>query len=136
MNKCSLKDNYPLPKMEHILQRVVGEINISMMDGFSGSNQVATHLDDRHKTTFTTPWGAFVYDKMPFGLVNVGETFQREMDIEFVGENDIFIVIYLDDMTVFSKTNEDHIKQLIQTFVMCRKFGLSLNPKNSHFYMK
>jgi hypothetical protein len=58
------------------------------------------------------------------------------MDIEFVGEKDTFIVIYLDDMTVFSKTNEDDIKHLRQTFVKCRKFGLSLNPKKSHFSMK
>jgi hypothetical protein len=45
-----LKDNYPLPKMDHILQKVVGENRISMMDGFSGYNQVDIHLDDREKT--------------------------------------------------------------------------------------
>jgi hypothetical protein len=124
LNKCSLKDNYPLPKMDHILQKVVGATRISMMDGFSGYNQVAMHLDDREKTTFTTPWGTFMYDKMPFGLINVGATFQREMDIAFVGEKDKFIVIYLDDMTIFSKSDEDHIKHLRQTFIKCRKFGL------------
>jgi hypothetical protein len=57
-----------------------------------------------------------MYDKIPFGLINAGETFQREMDIEFVGEKDRFIVIYLDDMTVFSKSDEDHIKHLRQNF--------------------
>jgi hypothetical protein len=136
LNKCSLKYNYPLPKMDHILQKVVGENMISMMDGFSGYNQVAMHLDDREKTTFTTPWGTFMYDKMPFGLINAGENFQRAMDIAFVGERDKFIVIYLDDMTVFSKTDEDHIKHLRKTFVKCRKFGLSLNPKKSYFSME
>jgi hypothetical protein len=45
------------------------------MDGFSGYNQVTMHLDDREKTTFTTPWGNFMYDKMNFGLINAGETF-------------------------------------------------------------
>jgi hypothetical protein len=115
---------------------VVGENRISMMDGFSGYNQVEMHLDDREKTTFTTPWGTFMYDKMPFGLINAGENFQRAMDIDFVGERDKFIIIYLDDMTVFSKIDEDHIKHLRNTFVKCRKFGLSLNPKKSYFSMK
>ena len=55
LNKASLKDNYPLPKMDYILQKVVGSIRISMMDGFSGYNQVAVHPDDQKKTSFTTP---------------------------------------------------------------------------------
>ena len=83
LNQVSLKDNYPLPKMDHILQRVVGSQRMSMLDGFSGYNQVVVHLDDHEKTTFTTPWGTFMYAKMPFGLMNVGATFQRVMDIAF-----------------------------------------------------
>ena len=71
----SLKDNYPLPKMDHILQRVVGSQRMSMLDDFSGYNQVALHPDDQEKTTFTTHWGTFMYAKMPFGLINVGATF-------------------------------------------------------------
>jgi hypothetical protein len=135
LNKCTLKGNYPLPKMDHILQKVVGANRISMMNGFSGYNQVAMHPDDREKTTFKTTLGTFMYDKMPFGLINAGATFQRAMDIAFVVEKDRLIVIYLDDMTVFSKTNEDHIKHIRQTFVKCRKFGLTLNPKKSYFVM-
>jgi hypothetical protein len=61
--------------MDHILQKVVGENMISMMDGFSGYNQVAIYLDNKEKTTFTTPWGNLMYDKMPFGLINAGENF-------------------------------------------------------------
>jgi hypothetical protein len=88
------------------------------------------------KTSFTTPWGTFMYDKMPFGIINAGATFQRAMDISFVGEKDKFIVIYLDDMTIFSKSDQDHLKHLRQTFTKCIKFGLSLNPKKSFFSMK
>ena len=55
------------------------------------------------------------------------------MDIAFVGEKDKFVVIYLDDITVFSKSDDEHLKHLRQTFQKCRKFGLSLNPKKSHF---
>ena len=70
LNRSSLKDNYPLPKIEQILQKVVGAKRISMIDGFSGYNQISMHPDDKEKTTFTTPWGTFMYDKMPFGLMN------------------------------------------------------------------
>ena len=90
LNRASLKDNYPLPKMDHILQRVVGASRMSMMDGFSGYNQVAVLSEDQKKTTFTTPWGTFMYARMPFGLINAGATFQRAMDIAFVGEQDKF----------------------------------------------
>jgi ribonuclease HI len=136
LNKSSLKDNYPLPNMDHVLEKVVGATRMSMIDGFSGSNQIAVCESDKEKTAFTTPWGTFMYDKMPFGLMNAGATFQRAMDIAFVGERDKFVVIYLDDLTVFSKSDEDHIIHLKQTFEKCRKYGLSLNPKKSHFAMQ
>jgi hypothetical protein len=106
-----------------------------MMDGFSGYNQIVVHKDDRDKTTFITPWGTFMYDKMPFGLMNVGATFQREMDIAFADEKDEFIVIYLDDMTFFSKSYQLHQEHLKHCFLKCRKYGLSLNPKKSYFSM-
>jgi len=64
LNKVSLKDNYPLPKMDHVLQKVVGAERLSILDGFSGYNQVVAHTDDQDKTTFTTPWGTFKYVKI------------------------------------------------------------------------
>ena len=106
LNKVSLKDNYPLPKMDHILQRVVGASIISLLDGFSGFNQILMHPDDQDKTAFTTPWGTFKYMKMPFGLKNVGATFERAMDISFAKEIHDFLVIYLDDLTTFSKSDQ------------------------------
>ena len=75
LNKASLKDNYPLPKMEQILQNIVGSQRMSMLDGFLGYNQIRVHPNDQEKTTFTTPWGTFMYAKMPFGLMNAGATF-------------------------------------------------------------
>ena len=99
LNKSSLKYNYPFPKIERVLKQVVGAQRMSMVDGFHGYNQIAMHQDDREKTAFTTHWGTFMYDKMPFGLMNVGATFQRAMDIALIGENEKFVVIYLDDIT-------------------------------------
>jgi hypothetical protein len=77
-----------------------------------------------------------MYDKIPFGLINVGGNFQRAMDITFVGENDKFIVIYLDDMITFSTSDDGNLKHLRQTFIKCKRFGFSLNPKKSLFEMK
>ena len=67
--------------------------------------------------------------------MNVGATFQRAMDIAFAEEKDKFVVIYLDDITVYSNSNLQHMKHLKKVFLKCRKFGISLNPKNSHFDM-
>jgi hypothetical protein len=107
--------------MDHILQRVVGSHQISLLDGYFGYNQIIVCEEDKEKTTFTTPWGTFMYDKIPFGLMNVGATFQRSMDIAFVGENDMFMVIYLDDITIFSKSDDEHLQHLEQVFQKCRR---------------
>ena len=101
LNKASLKDNYPLSKMDQLLQMVLGAQRLSMLDGFSGYNQVNVDTTSREKTTFTTPWGTFIYGRMPFGLTNAGETLHRAMDIAFMGQLNEFVVTYLDDITVF-----------------------------------
>ena len=75
LNRSSKKDNYPLPNMEHILQRFIGSSRMSMIDGFSAYNHISVLPEDREKTTFTTPWGTFMYARIPFGLMNAGPTF-------------------------------------------------------------
>jgi hypothetical protein len=76
-----------------------------------------------------------MYEKMPFGLMNARGTFQRAMDIAFVGEKDRFMVIYLDEITIFSESDEQHLQHLEQVFKKCRRYGVSLNPRKSHFSM-
>jgi hypothetical protein len=115
---------------------VVGSQKISMLDGFSGYNQIMVHPNDKEKTPFTTAWGTFMYAKLPFGLMNVRENFQRDMDIDFADEKDKFIAIYLDDITVYSISDEEHLKHLRRDFQKCRKFGISLNPKKYNFGME
>jgi hypothetical protein len=133
LNKVSLKDHYPLPKMDYILQKAVRSQMMSMLDGFSGYNQIMVHPDDREKITFTTPWGMFMYAKMSFDLMNAGATLQREMDIAFTDEKEKFIMIYLDDIIVYSASDKQHLKHPEKVFEKCRNFGISLNPKKSHF---
>jgi hypothetical protein len=73
--------------MDHVLEKIVGANRMSMIYEFSGYNQIAMNEQDREKNAFTTPWGTFMYEKMPFGLMNAGATFHRAMDIAFVGES-------------------------------------------------
>jgi len=133
LNKCSKKDNYPLPKIENLLQKVSGARVMSFLDGFSGYDQIVIQLEDQEKTSFTIPWGTFMYSKMPFGLMNVGATFERAMDIAFVGEKEKFVLIYLDDITIFSSSHKDHLQHLKKVFLKCRQFGIFVNTKKSVF---
>ena len=75
LNRASDKDNYPVPPMEQILQMVSGSKLFSLLDGFSGYNQVLVVEEDRLKTTFRTRWGIFAYRRIPFRLINAGATF-------------------------------------------------------------
>jgi hypothetical protein len=74
-----------------------------------------------------------MYAKMPFVLMNMGETFRRTMDITFIRERDKFVVIYLDEITIFSKSDKEHCQHLRRVFSKCRRFNLSLNPKKYLF---
>jgi hypothetical protein len=119
--------------MEYLLQRVTGAEMMSMLDGFSGYNQVLVKEDDQLKTAFTTPWGTYKYLRMPFGLTNAGATFQRAMDYAFRDLIGKLIEIYQDDLTTISKKREQHIQHLRTIFQRCREYGISLNPKKSIF---
>ena len=85
LNRASDKDNYPVPPMEQLLQMVSGSELFSLLDGFSGYNKVLVAEEDILKIAFRTKWETFSYRRMPFGLMNVGATFQRAMDIAFCG---------------------------------------------------
>ena len=89
--------------MEQILKMVSGSELFYLLDGFSGYNQVLVAKEDRLKTTFKTKWGNFAYRRMPFGLINTIENSQRDMDISFRGLIGRSLVVYLDDIIIFSK---------------------------------
>lgn len=133
LNRASKKDNYPIPPMEQILQKVAGSEMFSLLDGFSGYNQVLVSHSDQLLTAFRTKWGTYCDRKMSFGLINAGATFQRAMDIAFRGLINQSMVFYLDDVTIYSKKRSDHLFHLRQVLDRCRKYGISLNPKKSIF---
>ena len=98
--------------MEQILQVVLGLEQFSLLDGFSRYNQILVKEEDRYKIAFTTKWGTMAYQKMPFGLSNVGATFQKAMDKAFLNLMYRFVLVYLDNITIFSKNAIDHFQHL------------------------
>jgi len=98
--------------MEQILQKVARSEMFSLLDGFSGYNQILVSHNDQLSTSLRTPWGTYAYRKMSFGVINAGATFQREMDIALLGLTNECVVVYLDDVTVYSERGEDHVKHL------------------------
>jgi len=119
--------------MEQLLQQVTGCYMLFMLYGFSGYNKVLVGEGDRFKTAFASPWGTYAYVCIPFGLINAGATFKRAMDYAFSDIINQFLVVYQDDITVFSKHRSNHIAHLRKVFDKCREFKISLNPNKSLF---
>ena len=77
-----------------------------------------------------------MYAKMPFWLMNAGATFQCAMDIAFVEEKEKFVVVYMDDITVYSRWDKYHVRNLERVFIKCRKYNISLNPRKLSFSLE
>jgi hypothetical protein len=97
LNKACPKDNFPTPFIDQIINECAGCKAFSFMDDFLGYNQIQIKPEDQYKTTFICLWGTFSYCKMPFGLKNVGATFQRAMSFSFHDLKHI-VEAYLDDL--------------------------------------
>jgi hypothetical protein len=115
INKACPKDNFPTPFVDQIVDDCAGSEIFSLVDGFSGYNQINIALEDQHKTTFIFPWDTFAYRKLPFGLKNAGTTFQRAMSYAF---HDIKHIVqpYLDDLPTHSIRRVDHPTHLRAIF--------------------
>ena len=132
INRACPKDNFPTPFIDQIIDECAGSEMYSFMDGFSGYNQINIAPGDQHKTAFICPWGTFAYKKLPFGLKNVGATFQRAMSYAF---HDIRHIVqpYLDDLPAHSAKCQDHPKHLREIFLRCRYYRIRLNPHKCVF---
>jgi hypothetical protein len=107
LKKACPKDNFPTPFIDQIIHECVGCEAFSFIDGFLGYNQIQIKPKDKHKTAFICPWGTFSYRKMPFGLKNVGATFQWAMSFSFHDLKNI-VEAYLDDLASRSRKRTDH----------------------------
>ena len=106
---------------------------LSFMDAFSGYNQIRMHEDDQEKTSFVTSQGLFCYRVMPFGLKNAGVTYQRLMNRMFAPQIGRNVQVYVDDMLVKSRREEDHLEDLRETFDTLRSYNMKLNPGKCAF---
>ena len=123
LNKACPKDPFPMPKIDKLVDATVGYPRMSFLDAFQGYHQIPLDLDDQEKTAFVTPIGNYHYKVMPFGLKNVGSTYQRMMTRMFESQLGKNIEIYIDDMVVKSKKVSEHLG----TFELSFKFLESTN---------
>ena len=135
VNDATIKDNYPVPYIEHLLERVAGAEAYSFIDGFSGYNQISVVPEDQHKTSFPTEFGTFAYKQMPFGLTSALSTYQRAADHIFAARLRQGVESYVDDLCCHSKWHAP-LALLRVTFEKCREYQLSLNPLKCQFWVK
>ena len=135
LNNLTIKDSYSLPLIDYILMLIGNNIQcLSTLDLFSGYHQIPMHPDDKDKTAFTTMYGNYNFRVMPFGLCNAPATFQREMNrifLDFIGE---CMFVYIDDIIIFSKNIEEHIKHLKLVFEILYENGLKINFEKGTFF--
>jgi hypothetical protein len=136
LNEKTIGDAYPLPRIQESFDALVGAQYFSTLDLASGYHQIAMHPDDQHKTAFITPMGLYEYTRMPFGLVSAPATFQRLMQTTMSDFLYSFLLVYLDDLLVYSKTFDDHIDHLDRLLQRIRDTGLKLRIDKCHFLCK
>lgn len=132
LNQVTCKDAYPLPRIDESLDALGKAQLFSTLDLTSGYFQVAMDGADRAKTAVTTPFGLFEWSRMPFGLCNAPATFQRLMGVVLGDLTFEVLLIYLDDIMVFSNDFETHCERLELVFRRLRQHGLKLKPSKCH----
>ncbi|AQM50987.1 ORF3 [Wisteria badnavirus 1] len=135
LNNNTHKDQYSLPGINTIIQKVGRAKVYSKFDLKSGFHQVAMDEDSIPWTAFLVPGGLYEWLVMPFGLRNAPAIFQRKMD-EVFGDLKDFIAVYIDDILVFSETHEQHAQHIKRMLLRCKKHGLVLSPSKMKIAQK
>ena len=112
LNSQTIKNRYALPRIDELLDPLYGAKIFSKIDLTSGYWQIAIAPEDQHKTAFHIRYGHYQFNVMPFGLTNAPATFQSLMNDIFRDMLDVCVVVYLDDILVYSKTKEKHEEHL------------------------
>ena len=133
LNKACLKDPFPMPRIDQLVDATAGHPWMSFLDAFQGYHQIPLALEDQEKTAFVTPIGNYHYKVMPFGLKNAGSTYQRMMTRMFEPQLGKNIEIYVDDMVVKSKMVTEHLGDLGDIFDILRRHKLRLNASKCSF---
>ena len=135
LNTHTKKDSYPLPRIQEVLESLVGAGHFSCLDLKSGFWQIKMEEALKRYTTFTVGnLGDFEYDHMPFGICNMLVTFQRLMQNCLGKLNLIYCLIYLDNLIVFLQTAEEQLHKLHIVFDHLREYNLKLKPSKCSFF--
>jgi len=126
LNSITQQDCFPLPRIDDILDRLSASKVFTTIDLKSGYWQVKLSKDSIPKTAFSTPDGHFEFLRLPFGLKNAPAEFSRIMQ-QVLGDFVNFVEIYLDDITVHSKNEKEHLMHLIQVFKRLKQANLKIN---------
>ncbi|RVW39351.1 Transposon Ty3-I Gag-Pol polyprotein [Vitis vinifera] len=131
-NACP-KDNFPLLRIDQIVDSTAGQGMLSFLDAFSRYHQIPMASADEEKIAFITLHGLYCYKVMPFRLKNVGATYQKLMTKIFKPLVGRTVEVYIDDIVVKSKTREKHTLHLQEVFYLLRKYGMKLTSSKCAF---
>ncbi|XP_071926041.1 uncharacterized protein [Coffea arabica] len=133
LNKACSKDCYPLPRIDQLVDSTAGYEVFCFLDAFKGYHQIAMDEEDQEKTSFITEDGTYCYVTMPFGLKNAGATYQRLVNKLFKNQIGRNMEVYMDDMLVKSRAQEQFIDDLREILDILRSSRMRLNPKKCTF---
>jgi len=136
LNKLTILDKYPLPLMSELRDRVASATIFTKLDLKDGYHLIRIKKGDEWKTAFRTRYGQYEYKVMPFGLVNAPATFQRMMNKilrEFLDQG---VVVYLDDILIYSKTHAEHVAMVKKVLSRLMEHQLAVSIKKSEFHVK
>ncbi|GBG61302.1 hypothetical protein CBR_g19835 [Chara braunii] len=133
LNAQTVKNAGPLPRIDDLLERLGGAKFFSKLDLKSGYHQILIRPQDRYKIAFKTRYGHFEWVVMPFGLTNAPTTFQAAMTNEFRAMLDRFVLVYLDDILVYSRTLEEHLDHLRRVLGTLRRAKFKANRDKCEF---
>jgi hypothetical protein len=136
LNEVTIKNKYPLPKIEDLFDQLNGARVFSKIDLRTGYHQLKVSESDIPKTAFTTRYGLFEYTVMSFGLTNAPAYFMNLMNKVFMKFLDKFVVVFIDDILVYSKTEEEHAEHLRLVLGTLREHQLYAKFSKCEFWLK
>jgi hypothetical protein len=136
LNFITKKDVYPLPRIDDSLAVLSGNVWYSSLDLAAGYHQVPLGENSKDKSAFITESGLYQWNVMAFGLCNAPATFQRLMDAVLAGLKWKTLLVYMDDICVFSKDFDTHLKDLKDVFIRLEEANLKLKPSKCHIFQK
>jgi hypothetical protein len=121
LNAITVKNGHALPRIDDLLDKIEGAKYFTSMDLLQGFYQLPLRESDRPKTAFKTTFGHYQFRVVSMGLSNSPSVFQRVINQIFSKQLNKSVLIYLDDILIFSKTPEEHIRHIKEVFDECRK---------------